>query len=146
VEVDLWIIAAETRDISLKAGLIEPAEHQIKLFAQNEPDERQGELLEFHWLVQNSAKNLGGLGIRQLASRNLKLPSDEFFGALESKGRKSSNIVGCDRLVGLVRADGVSQLAFEDSDFDLISSMPRLWAQMPRRALANGWLAVTKVI
>jgi hypothetical protein len=106
----------------------------------------RGSFWNFTGMSRTRLKTWAASGfVNSLPAISSSLPMNS-FGALESKGGKSSNIVGCDRLVGLVRADGVSQLAFEDSDFDLISSMPRLWAQMPRRALANGWLAVTKVI
>src|SRR5262245_47890032 len=118
--MNLGVSATKAGDVSLKARFIEPAEHLVELFAQEKAHHRQRKLLEFHRLAQNPTEDLGGLGIGQLASCNLQLQSDELFGALKSQGRESPDILRSDGLVRFVGANGIHQLPFQDSDFNLI--------------------------
>jgi hypothetical protein len=48
LKVNFRVAATETGNIRLEAGLIEPAEHLIELFAEEKPHHRHGKLLEFH--------------------------------------------------------------------------------------------------
>jgi len=112
VKVDLRVGSTKTGYISFKSRFIEPAEHHVKLFAQDEPNKGQGQLLKLHGLTQDATEDLGRLGIGQFAARDLQLFSNEFGRALESQGHKRSDVVGRDRLIGLVSADGSANLPF----------------------------------
>ena len=50
------ISAAERRNVGFKAGLIEPAEHLIELFAEEKAHQRHGQLLKLDALTQPSAR------------------------------------------------------------------------------------------
>src|ERR1700674_4702881 len=103
----LRIGAAKTGDISLITGFIEPAEHQVKLFTQDEPNKGQGKLLKLHVLAQDATEDLGSFEICQFASGNLQFLSNKFGRALESQGHECSNVVGGNGLVRLITTGGV---------------------------------------
>src|SRR6516225_4635687 len=118
--MNVRVSATKASDVSLKTRLIEPAKHLVEFFAQNEPNHRHGKLPKLHWLAEDMTENLCRLGIGQLASRNLQLQSDELFGTLKSQSRDGADILRSDGLVRFVGADGIHQLPFQDSDFNLI--------------------------
>src|SRR5215510_10510165 len=118
--MNLGIAATKLSDVRLITRIIEPAEHLVELFAEKEPHHRHGKPLKLHRLAENTTENLSGLGICQLASGNLQVHSDEFFGALESQSHKGANIVSSDGLIGFISADRVDQLAFQNPDFNFL--------------------------
>src|SRR5215510_6565935 len=105
--MNLGIAPTKLSDVRLITRIIEPAEHLVKLSAEKEPHHRHRQPLKLHRLAKNTAENLSGLRIGQLASGNLQLHSDELFGALESQRHKGPYIVSSDGLIGFISADRV---------------------------------------
>src|SRR5713226_4884637 len=118
--MDFGICPTKTGDVRLISRFIEPAEHGVKLFTQDEPDEGHRKFLKLHRLAQDAAEDLGGLGVGQLAAGDLQLFSDEFGWALESQGYKRADVVCRYGLVRFVSPDGIGQLAFQEADLDLV--------------------------
>src|SRR5439155_10345586 len=114
------VSATKLGNVCLEAGLVEPAEHLVELFAQHEPNEQHWQLAKPHRFAQNAAENLGGFGIGQRAAGDLQLQADELARSLKGQGRKSADVVSGNRLIGLVSPDRIEQLAFENADFDLV--------------------------
>src|SRR5262245_10852785 len=102
--MNLRVPATKLSDVRLIPRIIEPAEHLVEFFAEKEPHHRHGKPLKLHGLAKNTAENLSGLKIGQLASGNLQVHSDKLFGALESQGHKGANIVSGDGLIGFISA------------------------------------------
>src|SRR6516225_9968698 len=121
MEMNFWVRLAKAGDISLITSLVEPSKHHVKLFSQDQANEWQGKLLKFHGLPKDAAKDLRRLKVGQLTSGDLKFLPYEFGWTFERQSCKGSDVIGSNRLVGLVTSDGVRQLAFQDSDFDLIN-------------------------
>src|SRR5215469_10275986 len=110
MEMDLRIRSPQSRNIRLEARFIEPAKHPIEFVAQHNPDERQREFLKFYGFSEDTAEDLGGLDIRQFASRYLELFADKLARPLERQRYKSPNIIGRDGLVRFVASDRVCKL------------------------------------
>src|ERR1700747_2761398 len=107
--MDFGVPTTKVGDVCLVALLVEPAEHRVELFAQNEAHDGQRKLAKFNWLAHHLAENLRGLEIRQLAAGNLQFEAEEVFGTIKSQSHKGSDIVRSDGLIRLVGADGVGQ-------------------------------------
>src|SRR5258708_7018590 len=115
MKVNFGIRPAKTGDVRLISSFIEPTEHGVKLFTQQDADEGQGKFLKLYRLAQHAAEDLGGLRVGQLAAGDLQLFSDEFSWAPESQRHERSDVVGGDGLVRLIRSDWGRQLALQDS-------------------------------
>ena len=116
----LGVSAAKVAYVRLKTLLIEPAEHLIEFLAQQEANRQHGKLLKLDWPVEDTTKDLGSFEIGKLASCDLKFESDELFRALKSQSREGSDIFRSNCLIRLVSTDGVHQLTFQDSNFNLV--------------------------
>src|SRR5258708_30222009 len=109
--MNFWILVTKNSNFGLEAGTIEPAEHLVELFPQNEPYHGHRKFLELHRLAKDPAEDLRGIEIIQFASRNLKFQSDEVLGTLKGRCGKGTDVVCSDCLVWLVRAYRVHQFA-----------------------------------
>src|SRR5215831_7632995 len=118
--MNLGIFLVKLGNVRAKALLIEPTEHLIELLTQDKPHQRKREFLKLHWFSKDTAEDLCSFDVRQLAAGDLQFNSDKLLGALECLGCKSTDIIGRDCLIWLVTADWVGQLAFQDSDFNLV--------------------------
>jgi hypothetical protein len=60
-----------------KTFRIEPAEHLIELFPQNDSDHRHGKLLKADGLAEHTAEHLRCLGIGEFAAGDLQFEAEE---------------------------------------------------------------------
>jgi hypothetical protein len=109
-QMDFRISPAETFDISLESGLIGPAKHLVELLPEEKTNERKRQFLKFHFFAEDAAKDLGRLGIGELATGDLKLLADKFLGTLEGERDEGANVVGGDRLIRFTGADRIHEL------------------------------------
>src|SRR5712692_8596004 len=61
--MDFGICPTKTGDVRLISGFIEPAEHGVKLFTQDEPDEGHRKFLKLHRLAKTRLKTLAASGL-----------------------------------------------------------------------------------
>ena len=115
--MDFRIAPAETFDISLESGLIEPAKQLVELLPEEKTDERKRQFLKFHFFAEDAAKDLGRLGIGELATGDIKLLADKFLGTLEGE---RANVVGGDRLIRFTGADRIHELTLQNPDLNLV--------------------------
>src|SRR5215831_3114460 len=118
--MDLGVSATEFGDVSLESRCIKPAKHLVELPAEDKPDQRERQLPESHRLAEYPTEHFGGFAIRQLAPCNFQFKADEISRALKRQRRKCADVVGSDRLIRFVGANGVQELALQDSDFHLV--------------------------
>src|SRR6516162_1859356 len=88
MEMNFWVRPAKAGDISLITSFVEPSEHHIKLFPQDESNDGQGKFSKFHGLPKDVTKDLRRLKVGQLASGYLEFLSYEFGWAFERQGHK----------------------------------------------------------
>jgi hypothetical protein len=106
--MNLGVPPAKLGDIGLKTRRIEPVKHLVELLTQKESNDGHGQFPKLHRLAHNPAENFRRLRIGQLAPGNLQLQADESFRTLKSQCHKGADIIGGDRLIRLVGADGPS--------------------------------------
>ena len=119
-ETDFGVAPAQAFDVGLEACLIEPAKHLIKLLSQHEANDRKWYSLKFHFLSEHATKDLGRLGIRQLAACDLDLCPDELLRALKRERDEGSDIIDGNRLICFIGSDRIGELSLQNSNFDLI--------------------------
>src|SRR5262249_47707813 len=120
-EMDFRIVPAKLTNVRLEPIRIEPAEHLIKLLPQHQTNHRHRKLLKFYRFPKHAAKNCSSLRVRKLATRNLQIQTDEIIGPIKGKSSERSNVIRSNRLIGLVCADWIHKLPFQNSDFDLLN-------------------------
>src|SRR5215471_17560876 len=90
-QADLWVTALQFRNIGFEAGIVEPAEHLVKLFAEKEPHDRHRQLMKFHLFAGDAAEHLRGLDIRELAPCDLNFSPEEPLGAQKRERNKPAD-------------------------------------------------------
>jgi hypothetical protein len=116
-KMDFRIAPAKSLYVSLKSGMIEPMEHLVKLFPENEADDRERQPSKFHFLSEHAAKDIGRLRIGELTAGDLKRLTDEFLGTRERECNERPNVIAGDRLIG---PDRIHEFALQNPDLDLV--------------------------
>jgi hypothetical protein len=105
---------------------VEPSEHLVKLFAQDQPHDRQGQSAKRAGLPRTRLKTPAAWRlVTSLPAISSATPRNS-CGRSKTKGREPPNVLGRDGLIRLVGADRVPKRAFQNADLDLldVSSSP----------------------
>ena len=70
--MNIGISAAKFLDVRPKTFLVEPTEHLVNFFAQEQSGNRHRNPLELYWLAEHTTEGIGGFWISKLAAGYLE--------------------------------------------------------------------------
>ena len=73
--MDFGIAPTEPLDVRLETGVIEPAEHLVKLLPEDEANNRKRQSPKLHLFAEHAAKDLCRFQIGEFTARDLGAPA-----------------------------------------------------------------------